>query len=58
MLGRVIRTQLLWSGDSVSSMVTKGGAEVIQLSWENLDGENYLCVRVNYVLAVKIKANV
>lgn len=45
-------------GDSVSSMVTKGDAEVIQLSWENLDGENYLCVRVNYVLAVKIKANV
>lgn len=39
-------------------MVTKGGAEVIQLSWENFDGENYLCVRVNYVLAVKLKANV
>ena len=39
-------------------MVAKGDAEVIQLSWENLDGENYLCVRVNYVLAVKIKANV
>ena len=39
-------------------MVTNIGAEVIQLSWENLDGANYLCVRVNYVLAVKIKANV
>lgn len=31
---------------------------MIQLSWENLDGANYLCVRVNYVLAVKIRANV
>lgn len=39
-------------------MVTKVGKEVIQLSWENLGGENYLCVRVNYVLAIKIKANV
>ncbi len=39
-------------------MVTKMGTDVIQLSWETLDGENYLCVRVNYVLAVKIKANV
>lgn len=58
MLGRAIHTRQLWSGDSVSSMVTKGDAEVIQLSWENLDVENYLCVRVNYVLAVKIKANV
>lgn len=39
-------------------MVTNIGAGVIQLSWENIDGLNYLCVRVNYVLAVKIKANV
>ena len=39
-------------------MVKKSGAEVIHLSWENIDGLNYLCVRVNYVLAVKIKANV
>ncbi len=39
-------------------MVTKIGADVIQFSWENLDGKNYLCVRVNYVLAVKIKADV
>lgn len=51
-------TQINRLGDSVSSMVKKSGAEVIQLSWENIDGLNYLCVRVNYVLAVKIKANV
>lgn len=31
---------------------------MIQLSWQNINGENYLCVTVNYVTALKIMANV
>lgn len=31
---------------------------MIQLSWQNINGENYLCVMVNYVTALKIRANV
>ena len=31
---------------------------MIQLSWQNISGENYLCVKVNYVTALRIKANV
>jgi hypothetical protein len=31
---------------------------MIQLSWQNINGENYLYVTVNYVTALKIRANV
>lgn len=56
------RIQLLWNGDSVSSttksLITGDGKNMIQLSWQNINGENYLCVTVNYVTALKIRANV
>lgn len=57
-----IHTRRQWNGDSVSSntksLVSGDGKNLIQLSWQNINGENYLCVAVNYVTALKIRANV
>lgn len=39
-------------------MITGDGRNVIQLSWQNINGVNYLCVTINYVTALKIRANV